>query len=70
MKAFRPTASFTFYLLQSGYQAFKTRLKEELSVRCGMNLDDYEDDDQLYSLYLQGEPMNYIIDGLCGQNEN
>lgn len=49
----------------SGFQVFKRRLMEELGVR-GVQLDDCAEEDQLFSLYRQSEPTQYIVEQLCG----
>ncbi len=64
----RLRTSFAFYLLQSGFQVFKKRLREELQCSQGLDLDEFADDDTLYPLYRRGESMNYVIESLTSQD--
>ena len=40
MKLFHKTSALSFYMIHSGFLAFKTRVKEELDAAGGGNLDD------------------------------
>ncbi len=66
MKAFKRPAYLALYILHSGFQAFKLRLREELFVCRGINLDNYADDEYLFRYYQRGEPVSYVIERLCG----
>ncbi|MCK9183221.1 MAG: hypothetical protein M0P13_10155 [Fibrobacteraceae bacterium] len=66
MKILQKPASLSLYLLSSGFQSFKRRLSQEMMVRRGINLDDYADDESLYTFYKLGEPENYVMDAICG----
>lgn len=58
--------SFAYYLLHTGFQVFKKRLREELVSTRGLELDECADDECLYPLYQRGESMNYVMERLCG----
>ena len=59
-------SSFAFYLLQSGFQVFKKRLRQELVSRRGRELEEFADDENLYPLYQRGESMEFVMERLCG----
>ena len=42
-------------LLLSGYQLFKTRVKEVLDATADVNLDDVLDDEHLHAYYRNGD---------------
>lgn len=58
--------SFGFYLLQSGFQVFRRRLEQELMATRGIALGDCSDDDELFRLYQRGEPTSFVMERLCG----
>lgn len=66
----RLSSSFSFYLLRSGFQVFKKRLREELVSRRGIELDEFADDESLYPLYQRGESMEYVMERLCGHKQD
>lgn len=66
MKTLKNSTSLALYILHSGFQAFKLRLREELFAYRGINLDNYADDESLYCYYQRGEPLTYVIERLCG----
>jgi hypothetical protein len=66
MNILRKPVSLSISLLTSGFQAFKTRIRQELQLRRGVNLEDFADDESLYAFYLRGEPEDYVLDALCG----
>ena len=49
----------------SGFQVFKRRLMEELGTY-GLLLEDCAEDEQLFSLYRESEPTQYVLESLCG----
>ncbi len=49
-------------LLPTGFSAFKKRLREELIVRFGINLDDYANDFDLMRFYREGESPEFVAD--------
>jgi len=63
----RLVSSFAFYLLHSGYQVFKKRLRDELASTRGVELDEFADDETIYPLYQRGESMNFVMERLCGE---
>lgn len=65
MKIFRKTSAISFYLLKSGFQAFKARIKEELDATGSVNLDDLVDDDELRVFYRSGESPAFVAASLC-----
>jgi len=64
MKLFHKTSALSFYLIHSGFKAFKTRVKEELAVAGGGNLDDFIDDDSLHAYYRNGDSPDYVAAAL------
>ncbi|MBR4558154.1 MAG: hypothetical protein IKO21_01075 [Fibrobacter sp.] len=65
MKLFHKTSALSFYLIHSGFMAFKTRVKEELDSMGGDNLDDLLDDDSLHAYYRNGDSPSYVAASLC-----
>ena len=65
MKLFHKTSALSFYLIHSGFMAFKTRVKEELDSMGGDNLDDLLDDDSLHVYYRNGDSPAYVAASLC-----
>jgi len=65
MKLFRKTSALSFYLLTSGFQSFKARVKEELDSSSGVNLDDVIDDEDLRVFYRNGESPAFVAAALC-----
>lgn len=65
MKIFRKTSALSFYLLKSGFQAFKARIKEELDATGTVNLDDIIDDEELRAFYRRGESPAFVAAALC-----
>ena len=56
MKMFHKTQTAAlYYLLHTGFQSFKERIKDELTSTSGINLEDIMDDSNLYAYYQQGE---------------
>ena len=61
MKMFQKTQTAAlYYLLHTGFQAFKARIKDELTSTSGINLDDIMDDSNLYAYYQQGESADFV----------
>lgn len=58
--------SFSFYLLQSGFDSFKRRLREELVGLTGEQIEDHAEDEILYKYYQRGEPVSYVLERICG----
>ena len=54
MKLFHKTSALSFYMIHSGFMAFKARVKEELDAAGGGNLDDLLD--LPTKLYFAGQP--------------
>ena len=46
----------------SGFQSFVKRLREELIVRFGVNLDDYFDESFLARFYREGESPEFVAE--------
>lgn len=65
MKLLRKTSAISFYLLKSGFQAFKARVKEELDSFGSINLDDVIDDEGLRAFYRNGESPAFVAAALC-----
>ena len=52
MKMFHKTQTAAlYYLLHTGFQSFKERIKDELTSTSGINLEDVMDDSNLYAYY-------------------
>lgn len=64
MRLFNRTSSLSFYLIHSGFKAFKARVKEELAAAGGGNLDDFIDDDCLHTYYRSGESPDFVAAAL------
>jgi len=64
MKLLHKTSALSFYLIHSGFKAFKNRVKEELAASGGGNLDDFIDDDSLHAFYRNGESPDYVAASL------
>ncbi|WP_298768284.1 hypothetical protein [uncultured Fibrobacter sp.] len=60
MRFFHKTSALSFYLIHSGFKAFKDRVKEELAATGGGNLDDLMDDDSLHAYYRNGDSPDYV----------
>lgn len=60
MKLLHKTSVLSYYLLRSGFQLFKSRVKEELSATSGANLDDIIDDDDLHTYYRNGDSPEFV----------
>lgn len=72
MKSNKPAkmhSSFAFYLLHSGFQVFKQRLRQELGARYGSELEDYVDDEVLYPYYQCGESTEYVLASITGEEQ-
>lgn len=65
MKLFHKTSALSFYMIHSGFKAFKARVKEELDAAGGANLDDIIDDDSLHSYYRNGDSAAFVAASLC-----
>lgn len=65
MKLFHKTSALSFYMIHSGFKAFKTRVKEELDAAGGGNLDDLLDDDSLHTFYRNGDSAAFVAASLC-----
>ncbi|MCQ2102224.1 MAG: hypothetical protein MJY98_03245 [Fibrobacter sp.] len=65
MKLFRKPSALSFYLLKSGFQAFKARVKEELDATGSVNLDDVIDDEGLRTFYRNGDSPAFVVAALC-----
>ena len=64
MKLFHKTSALSFYMIHSGFMAFKARVKEELDATGGGNLDDLLDDDSLHAYYRNGDSPDYVAASL------
>lgn len=69
-KPVKMRSSFAFYLLHSGFQVFKQRLRQELGARYGSELEDYVDDDVLYPYYQCGESTEYVLASIVGEEQS
>lgn len=70
MKLLHKTSAISFYMIHSGFHAFKSRISEELSSTCGINLEDVMDDDDLYSFYRNGDSADFVAAAIGGSMED
>ena len=54
MKPIHKTSAISFYLINSGFKAFKNRIREELSAICSTPLESLVDDSSLQVYYRSG----------------
>ena len=67
MKLLHKTSSIPFYMIHSGFVAFKRRIREELGTTTSeINLDDVLNDDDLYSYYRTGDSPDYVVAAIAG----
>ena len=66
MKLLHKTSAIPFYLIHTGFQAFKCRLREILSATSGLTLEDYIDDESLGTYYRNGDSPEYIAAAIIG----
>lgn len=59
-------------LFLSGFQHYKTRVREVLDATSGVNLDDFLDDDNLHTYYRNGDSAEFVAAALWnpGLDEN
>lgn len=48
----------------SGFQAYRSRVEQELISERGALLSDYLDDESLYQFYRQDEPTSFVLASL------
>ncbi|MCQ2064168.1 MAG: hypothetical protein MJY99_12615 [Fibrobacter sp.] len=73
MKFFHKTSALSIYKISSGFQSFKTRIREILSATSHATLEDFLDDDSLYAYYRNGESAEFVaasISGPCSESED
>ncbi|MCQ2090059.1 MAG: hypothetical protein MJY93_07405 [Fibrobacter sp.] len=51
-------------LTLSGFQLFKTRVREVLDATSGVNLEDFLDDDNLHAYYRSGYSAEFVAAAL------
>ncbi|MCF0222477.1 MAG: hypothetical protein HUK19_09305 [Fibrobacter sp.] len=51
-------------LTLSGFQLFKTRIREVLDATSGVNLEDFLDDDNLHAYYRGGYSAEFVAAAL------
>ena len=66
MKPIHKTSAISFYLINSGFQAFKTRVREELGSICSASLESLIDDTVLQHYYRSGESADFVAASLAG----
>ena len=66
MKLLHKTSAIPFYLVHSGFQSFKCRLREILCATSGLTLEDYVDDETLGVYYRNGDSPEYIAAAIIG----
>ena len=66
MKPFHKTSAIPFYLINSGFQAFKNRVREELGSICSTSLETLIDDTELQHYYRSGESADFVAASLAG----
>lgn len=60
MRFFHKTSALSFYMIHSGFKAFKDRIKEELAATGGGNLEDLLDDESLHAYYRNGDSPDFV----------
>jgi len=68
MKPFHKPSAISFYLINSGFKAFKTRIREELSAICSVPLESLIDDSTLQCYYRSGESADFVAASIAGPN--
>ena len=68
MKTIHKTSAISFYLINSGFKAFKNRIREELSAICSTPLESLVDDSSLQVYYRSGESADYVAACIAGSN--
>ena len=66
MNLLHKTSAISFYKIQSGFVAFKSRIREVLGATSEINLDDVMNDDDLYSFYRNGESADFVAAAIGG----
>lgn len=68
MKPIHKTSAISFYLINSGFQAFKNRIREELGAISSISLESLIDDASLQSFYRAGESADFVAASIAGPN--
>ena len=68
MRLIHKPSAISFYLIHTGFQAFKNRIREELGTVSSTTLDSIIDDASLYSLYRSGESADFVAASIAGPN--
>lgn len=68
MKPIHKTSAISFYLINSGFQAFKNRIREELGAISSISLESLIDDASLQSYYRAGESADFVAASIAGPN--
>ena len=68
MKPIHKTSAISFYLINSGFQAFKNRIREELGAISSISLESLIDDATLQSYYRAGESADFVAASIAGPN--
>ncbi len=66
MKLLHKTSTLSFYLIHTGFQTFKSRLREILNATSGVNLEDVLDDDRLSVYYRNGDSPEFVAAAIIG----
>lgn len=66
MKPFHKTSAISFYLINSGFKAFKNRIREELSAISNVPLESLIDDSILQGYYRSGESADFVAASIAG----
>lgn len=66
MKLLHKTSAISFYLIHTGFQSFKSRLREILSTTSNATLEDYVDDDTLCAYYRNGDSPEFVAAAIIG----
>ncbi|MCQ2096923.1 MAG: hypothetical protein MJY87_03145 [Fibrobacter sp.] len=65
MKLLHKTSALSFYMIHTGFMAFKARIREILNATSDTNLEDMVDDDALHAFYRSGESPEFVAATLC-----
>lgn len=66
MKLLHKTSAISFYLIHTGYETFKNRIREILNATSQLNLEDFVDDDCLCLYYRNGDSPEYVAATIIG----
>lgn len=66
MKLLHKTSTISFYLIHTGFQTFKNRIREILNLTSKVNLEDVIDDTSLGVYYRNGDSPEFVAASIIG----